>query len=72
MVSGQFLATIVLFPGKEPLVPTNHEAGRTRHAVWRFWRREQYFTLTGNRTTITRFTRTRFNQYTGYAISARL
>jgi len=72
MVSRQFLVMVALFPGKEPFDPINYEAGRTLHVVWRFWRREEYFTVTGNWTTITRLTRTWFNHYTGYVISARL
>jgi len=71
MVRGQFLTTVALFRGKEPLVPINYEVGRTRHAVRRFWRREEFYTLNEDRKTITRLTRTWFNHYTGYAVSAR-
>jgi len=71
-MSGQFLATVALFSEKEPLVRTNYEAGRSLHAVWRFWRTGEYFSLTGNQKAITRLTRTWFNHYTDYVISARL
>ena len=43
------------------------EGWRPPELVWRFWRREEYFALTWNQTTITQLVSPWYSHYTGYA-----
>jgi hypothetical protein len=47
----QLHAPTTLLPGRDPTVP-GYEAGLAPESIWTLWRREQYFALAGNRTTI--------------------
>jgi hypothetical protein len=49
-VSGQLHAPAALPPGKEPLVPTELEAGWAPEPFWTRWWREKFSAPAGNRT----------------------
>jgi hypothetical protein len=48
--SGQFPALAALLQEKEPLVPTEQEAGWVPELAWMFWRRERTLTPAANQT----------------------